>query len=80
MKPSPCVHQVYFNSAYLNARLSTIELPETCFWLGLTRRGKVFSIADNPEVLEQDWLIAIALDHAMMPELEQCLKQVHAVH
>ncbi|MEA5451104.1 TrkA C-terminal domain-containing protein [Leptolyngbya sp. CCNP1308] len=76
MKPSSSIHQVYFNSAFLGAKLSEVTLPERCFLLGLVRENQVYSLADNPEILEKDWLVAVALDEALMPELDLCLRQV----
>lgn len=75
MKPSSSIHQVYFNSAFLGAKLSDILLPERCFLLGLVRGNRVYSLADNPDISEEDWLVAVALEEALMPELDLCLKQ-----
>lgn len=78
MKPSTSVHQVYINNAYLGSRLSDIEVPEQCYLLGLVRDNQVFTLADNPILLEQDWLIAVALNESLMPELDLCLRGTQA--
>ncbi|MGP1386250.1 MAG: hypothetical protein ACTS2F_22005 [Thainema sp.] len=74
MKPSTSVHQVYINNAYLGSHLSNIQLPKQCYLLGLIRKHQVFTLADDPIVLEQDWLVAVALNESLMPELDLCLK------
>ncbi|MEB3210847.1 MAG: hypothetical protein VKL39_05810 [Leptolyngbyaceae bacterium] len=77
MKPSTSVHQVYINNAYLGSHLSNlsnIQLPKQCYLLGLIRKNKVFSLADDPVVLEQDWIFAVALSESLLPEFDLCLK------
>ncbi|MEB3358998.1 MAG: hypothetical protein VKK04_19895 [Synechococcales bacterium] len=78
MKPSIATHQIYFNSAYLGSQLSSLQLPEQCYLLGLVREDRVYTLADNPEIAEQDWLIAVALSESLLPELELYLKQTKA--
>lgn len=75
MKPSSSIHQVYFNSVFLGARLSEVELPNQCFLLGLVRGNQVYSLADAPEILAEDWLVAVALNESVVPEFDLCLKQ-----
>jgi len=62
-KPLTYVHQMYFNSIYLGARLSTVKLPEQCYLLGLVRGEQLFDLSDDPEIAEQDWIIAITLNN-----------------
>ena len=75
MKPTSSIHQVYFNSAYLGVHLQDVELPEQCYLLGLIRSNQVLTLADNPKVEEEDWLVAVALNDALMPELDLTLHQ-----
>jgi len=74
MKPQPSIHQIYFNSAYLGIQLSEVRLPKQCYMFGLVRNEKVFALADNPTIREQDWLVAVTLNESLMPELDQCLQ------
>ncbi|WP_204139612.1 hypothetical protein [Halomicronema sp. CCY15110] len=74
-KPLTYVHQMYFNSAYLGTRLSAVQLPEQCYLLGLVRGDQLFDLRDDPEITEQDWVVAITLNEMLLPELEVCLQQ-----
>lgn len=69
------LHQMYFNSAYLGNHLSEVQLPEQCYLLGLVREDHLFRLSDDPEIAEQDWVIAITLNEMLLPELEVCLQQ-----
>ncbi len=55
--------------------MSAVQLPEQCYLLGLVRGDQLFSLSDDPEIAEQDWVIAITLNEMLLPELKVCLQQ-----
>jgi Trk K+ transport system NAD-binding subunit len=74
-KPVTYIFQIYFNSAYLGRYLSEIQLPEQCYLLGLVRGNHLIEMSKNPQIAEQDWVVAIALNEILLPELAVYLQQ-----
>ncbi|MCW5316612.1 potassium transporter TrkA [Nostoc sp. KVJ3] len=67
------------NSFYCGIHLTEIKLPEQCVFLGILRDSQVVSATDNPTILAEDYILAIATNPMMIPALKVTLKKIHSV-
>lgn len=67
------------NSAYYKERLSDIELPQNSYILGLVRGFTLITVDENPLILEQDIIIAVATNPAFGPLLKHRLVKTRAI-
>ncbi len=74
MKAKLLTCTVYFHSVHLGKPLRSIQLPDSCHFLGLVRAEKLIYLQQNPVIEEGDCLIAIALNPAISPHLGHCLQ------
>lgn len=80
MKPKLCACLVSINSQYLGEPIQSIAVPNCCFLLGLVRRRNLIETVKNPRVQAQDWLLAVALNPAYLPELLSSLKRTRKIY
>ena len=74
MKAKLLTCTVYFHSVHLGKSLESIQLPDSCHFLGLVRADKLIHLQQNPVIEDGDCLIAIALNPSISPQLENCLQ------
>ncbi|NJK73203.1 MAG: potassium transporter TrkA [Oscillatoriales cyanobacterium RU_3_3] len=78
-KPRLIQIPIQFNSIYCGIALNSIELPHSCYCLGLTRDNKLILASDRPKIYCEDTILAVALNSAIAPELASILKKTHPV-
>ena len=68
------------NSCYCGRNLKTIQLPESCIFLGVVRKGKILLLSDEDiELWCGDYLMAIAFKPSVAPALKVILHKTHHV-
>jgi hypothetical protein len=80
MQPKLCVCLVSIYSQYLGEPIQSIAVPNCCFLLGLVRQRNLIETAKNPRVQAQDWLLAVVLKPAYLPELVISLRRTRKIH
>ena len=71
--------RVQFNSVYCGDRLDSINLPNDCYILGIIRRNQVILANQNPIILDQDFIVAVAINPAYVPSLKAYLMKLQSV-
>ena len=71
--------QIQFNSSYCGIALSAVQLPDSCYCLGLTRENRLILATEIPNILCGDCILAVAVNRAVAPELEATLNKTHPV-
>jgi uncharacterized protein with PhoU and TrkA domain len=71
---------ININSCYCGRNLKTIQLPESCIFLGVVRKGKILLLSDEDiEIWCGDYLMAIAFKPSLAPALKVILHKTHHV-
>lgn len=74
MKAKILTCTIYFHSSHLGKPIDSIQLPQDCYFLGIVRASRLIHTHENPTVQEGDALIAIAMNPALSPSLENVLQ------
>jgi Trk K+ transport system NAD-binding subunit len=67
------------NSSYCGVILSRIQLPENCVAVGLLRKEQLILAGNKPTVQSGDYLLALALNPAVVPALKIILRKTHPI-
>jgi len=68
------------NSQYIGKPIDSIPVPDCCAILGLVRQDNLILAASNPVIEEEDYLIAVAMNPQILPELKHCLNRTQQLH
>lgn len=68
------------NSVYCGLDLSRIQLPENCVVVGLMRKEYLILAGNEPTIQYGDYLLALALNPALVPALKMLLRKTHPVY
>ncbi|MGL4618216.1 TrkA C-terminal domain-containing protein [Chroococcidiopsis sp.] len=67
------------NSSYCGVGLSCIQLPKNCVAVGLVRKEQLILAGDKPTVQYGDYILALALNPALVPALKMTLRKTHPI-
>lgn len=68
------------NSCHCGIALTSLKLPEKCFALGIIRDKQIILASAKPIIWCEDYILAVALSAASVPELKFVLNKTHPVH
>lgn len=68
------------NSCHCGISLASLKLPEKCFALGIIRANQIILASTEPTIWCEDYILAVALSAALVPELKLALNKKHPVH
>ncbi|WP_244329204.1 hypothetical protein [Tolypothrix sp. PCC 7910] len=68
------------NSCHCGQALSSLKLPDKCVALGIVRDMQVIPANAEPAICDGDYILAVALNSALVPMLKFALNQKHPIH
>ncbi|ELR99885.1 hypothetical protein [Gloeocapsa sp. PCC 73106] len=78
LEPKVIQVRVQFNSAYYLQSMSSIELPQDCYLLGIIRENSFIEVSKNPTMIEQDIIVAVTTHPGFGPLLKHQLKKTQS--
>lgn len=72
--------KIPFNSCHCGIALTSLQLPEKCFFLGIVRDNQLILASAEPIIWYGDYVLAIALSQALVPALKVALNKNHPIH
>jgi Trk K+ transport system NAD-binding subunit len=72
--------KIPFNSCHSGIALTSLQLPEKCFVLGIVRDNQLILASAEPIIWCGDYVLAIALSQALVPALKVALNKNHPIH
>ncbi len=72
--------KIPINSCHCGIALTSLQLPEKCFVLGVVRDNQLILASAEPIIWCGDYVLAIALNSALVPALKVALSKKHPVH
>nr|WP_041555104.1 TrkA C-terminal domain-containing protein [Nostoc sp. PCC 7524] len=67
-------------SCHCGKALTSLQLPEKCVIIGILREQQVILVSAEPTIWHGDYILAVALNSALVPMLNFALNKRHSVH
>jgi hypothetical protein len=72
--------KIQINSCYCDITLTSIQLPQNCFVLGIVRENQIILASAEPTIWCGDYVLALAFSSALFPALKFTLNKRHPVY
>ncbi|MBE9007297.1 hypothetical protein IQ259_20050 [Fortiea sp. LEGE XX443] len=72
--------KISINSCHCGIVISRLQLPDKCFIIGIIRNNQVISANTETLIFCEDYVLATALNPALIPALKLVLNKKHPIH